>query len=278
MSSTANLVPLGSNTDLVHRRRICPKPIGDDAARSPVFLHDPLEKLQRRGFVSLRGSHRFQDLALMVDGAPQIAELAVDLHEHLVQMPAPLRIAAHVRDASLPNLGGEHWAKTVPPESDGLVADVDPTLGQQILDVAQRQRVSHVHHHHQTDHLWRAVEISEWIAHAPRLTHPAVREFALTPPTAALFCGSSSWAWFAFLDESEAILEGRRLAPHWRFAKGIDVKAFFEKPQSFDVVLFVTGQGALPYLADGPITSPERWARIIRAFEGNFFQFAVWFN
>ena len=76
--------------------------------------------LQRRGFVSLRGSHRFQDLALMVDGAPQIAELAVDLHEHLVQMPAPLRIAAHVRDASLPNLGGEHWAKTVPPEPNGL--------------------------------------------------------------------------------------------------------------------------------------------------------------
>src|SRR5271155_2849435 len=50
---TADLVPLGCNTDLVHRRRICPKPIGDDAARSPVFLHDPLEKLQRRGFVSL---------------------------------------------------------------------------------------------------------------------------------------------------------------------------------------------------------------------------------
>ena len=43
-------------------------------------------------------------------------------------------------------------------------------------------------------------------------------------------------------------------------------------------MLFVTGQGALPYLADGPITSPERWAQIIRAFEGNFFQFAVWFK
>jgi hypothetical protein len=28
---TADLVPLG-NTDLVHRCRICPKPIGDDAA------------------------------------------------------------------------------------------------------------------------------------------------------------------------------------------------------------------------------------------------------
>ena len=52
------------------------------------------------------------------------------------------------------------------------MADVDPALGQQILDVAQRQRVSHVHHHDQTDDLWRAVEISERIAHAPRLTQP----------------------------------------------------------------------------------------------------------
>ena len=83
---TADLVPLGCNTDLVHRRRICPKPIGDDAARSPVFLHDSFEKLQRRGFVSLRSSNRFQDLALMVDCAPQITELAVDLHEHLIKM------------------------------------------------------------------------------------------------------------------------------------------------------------------------------------------------
>ena len=78
---TADLVPLSSNTDLVHRRRICPKPIGDDAARSPVFLHDPFEKLQRRSLVALRRDHSLQDLALMVDCAPQIAELAVDLHE-----------------------------------------------------------------------------------------------------------------------------------------------------------------------------------------------------
>src|SRR5208282_3343449 len=162
-----------------HRRRICPKPIGDDAARSPIFLHGPLEKLHRRGFVSLRGSHGFQDLALVVDGAPKIAELAVDLHEHLIQMPAPLRIAAHARDASLTNLGSEHWAKPVPPQPDGLVADVDPALGQQILDVAQRQWVPHVHHHHQTDDLRRAVEISERVAHGLKLpnleTAPKIR-------------------------------------------------------------------------------------------------------
>ena len=48
--------------------------------------------------------------------------------------------------------------------------------GQEILDVAQRQWVSNVHHHHQTDDLRRAVEISKRIAHAPRLTQPGQRE------------------------------------------------------------------------------------------------------
>jgi hypothetical protein len=85
-------------------------------------------------------------------------------------------------------------------------------------------------------------------------------------------------AWFIFLDESEAILEGRRLIPHWRFARGLDLKAFFEAPQPFDLILLLTGQGALPFLADGPITSPERWREITNAFGGSFFQFAVWFN
>ena len=136
---TADLVPLARNTDFVHRRRICPKPIGDDATRTPVCLHDPLEKFQRRRLVSPRGDPCLQHLAFVVDGAPQIAELAVDLHEHLIQMPAPLRIAAHVRDASLANLGGEHRAKPIPPEPHGLMADVDPALGQEIFDVSKRQ-------------------------------------------------------------------------------------------------------------------------------------------
>ena len=56
IETSADLVPLGSNTDLVHRR-ICPKPIGDDAPRSPVFLHDPLKKLQRRSLVPSRGHY-----------------------------------------------------------------------------------------------------------------------------------------------------------------------------------------------------------------------------
>jgi hypothetical protein len=116
----------------------------------------------------------------MVDGAPEIKELAIDLHNDLVQMPAQLRIGSHLHDLPLSDLGGEYRPKPVPPKPDGLVADVDPTLGQKILDVAQRQRVSDVHHHHQTDDLWRAVEISEPVAHVLKLAQRhAAPEFAL---------------------------------------------------------------------------------------------------
>src|SRR5260370_31068887 len=101
----------------------------------------------------------------MIDGAPEIAELAVDLHERLIQMPTPLRIAAHVRYPPLSDLGSKHWAEPVLPEPDGLMADVDPALGQKILDVAQRQRVFDVHHHDQTDHFLRTTQISERVAH-----------------------------------------------------------------------------------------------------------------
>ena len=63
------------------------------------------------------------------------------------------------------------------------MADVDPPLGQQILDVAQRQRVPDVHHDDQTDHFRRAVEISKRIAHGLKLPQPgAARKIGLTSP------------------------------------------------------------------------------------------------
>jgi hypothetical protein len=87
-------------------------------------------------------------------------------------------------NASFADLGREHRAKPVPPEPNRLVADVDPALSEQILDVTQRQRVSHIHHHDQTDDLWRAVEIAKRVGHGACLTQPQyARPFALTPPS-----------------------------------------------------------------------------------------------
>src|SRR5208337_703620 len=90
VEATTDLLAIGV-ADLFHRRRIRAKTVGDDLLRSAVCLHDPLEKLQRRSFVPLCSDHRFQDLAFVIDGAPEIAELAVDLHEGLIQMPPELR-------------------------------------------------------------------------------------------------------------------------------------------------------------------------------------------
>src|SRR5208337_168744 len=79
-------------------RGIGPKPVGDNLPRLAVLLHDSLEKLQRCSLVPSCRDHSLQDFAFVVDGAPEMAELAIDLHKHLIQMPAPLRIAAHMRD------------------------------------------------------------------------------------------------------------------------------------------------------------------------------------
>jgi hypothetical protein len=45
---------------------------------------------------------------------------------------------------------------------------------------------------------------------------------------------------------------------------------FFEEPQPFDLVMLLTGAGAVPYLREGPIATPRRWGEITQAFEDNF--------
>ena len=84
--------------------------------------------------------------------------------------------------------------------------------------------------------------------------------------------------WRAVLDEADAILDGKKLVPHWRLKKGINLRRVFEDPQPFDLVLWITGPAALPYLEDGPTTSTDDWARITDSFGGGFGIFAVWFK
>lgn len=75
----------------------------------------------------------------MIDSLPQIAAFAVDLHEHLVEMPPPVA-GPHALDAALSVLSREDRTKAEPPEPNRLVADVDAALVKKILDVPQRER------------------------------------------------------------------------------------------------------------------------------------------
>jgi len=53
--------------------------------------------------------------------------LAIDLHEHLVEVPPPAA-GLHTFNTALSDLGGKRRAKTMPPISNRLVADIDASF------------------------------------------------------------------------------------------------------------------------------------------------------
>jgi hypothetical protein len=77
--------------------------------------------------------------------------------------------AVRTNTSSSAYLATSHRTEPVPPEPDRLVANVDAALEQQILDLAERQWVAHIHHHRQANDLGRRVEIAERIFHPPKL-------------------------------------------------------------------------------------------------------------
>ena len=86
--------------------------------------------------------------------------------------------------------------------------------------------------------------------------------------------------WSDFLGEAQAILKGEKLIPFWRPApeQGLNLRRVFTEPRTFDLVLWVQGTAAAPYLEKGPCTTPDTWNRFQRIFRGDFIGFAVWFN
>lgn len=87
-------------------------------------------------------------------------------------------------------------------------------------------------------------------------------------------------SWRQLLDEADALLTGKKLLPHWRFegSQGINLQRVFLEPRFFDLVLWVQGGEALPYLERGELTEGETWRELVRVFGGNFIGFAIWFN
>jgi hypothetical protein len=76
------------------------------------------------------------------------------------------------------------------------------------------------------------------------------------------------------------VLNGKKLIPFWRGSSGngVNLMKVFTEPKDFDLVLWIQGSGAVPYLEKGETTSPQTWAEFQRAFEGNFIGMAVWIN
>ncbi|MEQ9617124.1 MAG: hypothetical protein RLN60_03720 [Phycisphaerales bacterium] len=87
-------------------------------------------------------------------------------------------------------------------------------------------------------------------------------------------------AWLAFLDEADAILHGKKVLRFWRGdgSRGIDVPKVFEEPRAFDLLYWLQGSAAAPYLREGEFTTPGTWAQLQRVFERRVFRFSFWFN
>jgi hypothetical protein len=86
--------------------------------------------------------------------------------------------------------------------------------------------------------------------------------------------------WMSFLDESDELLTGKKLIPFWRAGelRGVNLNKVFTTPQTTDVVLWVQGTGAAPYLEIGKVTDARFWQELLQTFRGQFFGFAFWFN
>jgi hypothetical protein len=84
----------------------------------------------------------------------------------------------HPVDSLAPDLSGEQGAEAVPPIPDRLMADVDPSFVQQVLDVPQREREPDMHHPRQADDLRRGFEIAKRAAFAdPRTLESRANSF-----------------------------------------------------------------------------------------------------
>ena len=114
----------------------------------------PLQRLrhedQGSGLVALLRHEALKDLSFLVDRAPQVDHLPIDLHVHLVEVPVPE--AAHAAHPLPPDVAGEQRPEPVPPHPHRLATQVDPALEQQIFHVPQAQWLLHVHQYHQADH------------------------------------------------------------------------------------------------------------------------------
>jgi hypothetical protein len=92
--------------------------------------------------------------------------------------------------------------------------------------------------------------------------------------------------WQAVLVEIESLLEGETLVPYWRMGNGfeaeigtgVNIAKFLQEPGDMDIILWLHGAGAVPYLERGKLARLEAWDRFARMTGADGLMFAAWFN
>ena len=163
-------------------------------------------------------------------------------------------------------------------ESDTFIADIIAAIHTLRFPVSDGERLAGV-----LDRLTAIPELSRrnWDAILAetddnRELVPSPRQTSLLPD--AEVTEATVAAWMATLDTVDQILAGDLLVPHWRFVRGFDLAAYFNTAAETDVVMILTGQGALPFLKDGPVADGQSFAEANRVFGTDWINYVFWFN
>jgi hypothetical protein len=103
-----------------------------------------------------------------------------------------------VSNTPFSDLRRKHRTKTVPPEPYRLLADIDTSSKQKILDLPQRQRIPDADHHRQADNLGRRIERTEWVYHPTRLKN----DFVCLKPFCSYYGASLTLCVFSWITGS----------------------------------------------------------------------------
>ena len=91
---------------------------------------------------------------------------------------------------------------------------------------------------------------------------------------------SFALAWQKTLEDAEALLEGHLLIPHSLLpaGSGISLSAYFDNPAPLNLIDWIHGIGAYPYVAKGPVMTEQNWQAFNRLTGGRAGGFALFFN
>lgn len=133
---------------------------------------------------------RFPEHRFVVYSLPEIVRLTVGFHQHLVQVPFPVRVSMNSTDPLRANLSYKHRPKPIPPKSYSFMTDFDPSLVRQVFNIPQRQRKADIHHHRKANDFGACFEIAKRTAfcHPQRLGNTSVQLKIISSDSAQLTC------------------------------------------------------------------------------------------
>lgn len=166
-------------------------------------------------------------------------------------------------------------------EDEFLILDAIAAIHNLNFQAREPARLKRAHHHlkqtiSQSRKMWQAVmsetdDDHEWIPNPNQTSMVSLTQISKEMVA----------TWDEFLDEADAILDGKKLLPFWRGTdktRGVNLFKVFHEPRDLDVILWIHGSGAVPFLENGDVTDRDTWNRFQRVYNGQLFSFATWFN